>query len=165
MAEDIKTREILDRIRKIQESNSSNEKKILKEENEKKRAIAITDDPRFGETVLSNQISQFRASVESGAQFNKPEQGKVEEAPLIYMPDTGNLVFSGIIPCLNNLRWQFVLKTSTGNGCFIWSDGMILSKENLQIINKLHGFYLNWKESWYSEYGDLERLNKILEND
>ena len=139
---------------------------MIKEDTEKQSdAIAITDDPRFGEAVLSNQIEQFRSSVESGAQFNKPEQGKVEEAPLIYMPSTGNLVFSGVIPCLNNLKWQFVLKTNTGNGCFIWSDGLILSDENMRILQKLYGFYINWRDSWNTESRDLEMLSAMFKND
>lgn len=151
MKEDLVTRDILNKIR------------ILKEENERQNdAIAITDDPRFGEAVLSNQIEQFRSSVESGAQFNKPEQGKVEEAPLIYMPSTSNLVFSGTIPCLNNLKWQFVLKTNTGNGCFVWSDGLILSDENMRILQKLYGFYVNWRNSWNAESRDLEMLNTMF---
>ena len=154
MKEDLVTRDILNKIR------------LLKEDAEKQtNAIAITDDPRFGEAVLSNQIEQFRSSVESGAQFNKPEQGKVEEAPLIYMPSTGNLVFSGVIPCLNNLKWQFVLKTNTGNGCFIWSDGLILSDENMRILQKLYGFYINWRNSWNTESRDLEMLSSMFNND
>ena len=154
MKEDLVTRNILNKIR------------MIKEDTEKQSdAIAITDDPRFGEAVLSNQIEQFRSSVESGAQFNKPEQGKVEEAPLIYMPSTGNLVFSGVIPCLNNLKWQFVLKTNTGNGCFIWSDGLILSDENMRILQKLYGFYINWRNSWNTESRDLEMLSAMFKND
>ena len=124
------TRDMLDKIRHIQESNIS-EKQIITEERENKGdAIAITDEPKFGQNVLTTQIQQFRSSVESGAQFSKVDSGKVSDCPLIYMPSTGNLIFSGTIPCLNNLKWQFVLKTSTGNGCFLWSDGLILNKEN-----------------------------------
>ena len=89
---------------------------------------------------------------------DKPDESNVAESPLIYLPDTGNLVFSGVIPCLNNMKWQFVLKTNTGNGCFIWADGMIMSKENMQILNKLFGFYLNWKDQWIMESSDLEKL-------
>lgn len=153
------TRGMLNKIRHIQE-NCKNEKTILTEENREKQnnAIAITDEPKFGQNVLTSQIQQFRSSVESGAQFSKINLEKVSECPLIYMPSTGNLVFSGTIPCLNNLKWQFVLKTSTGNGCFLWSDGLILNKENLQILNKLHGFYLNWKEDWQMESADLDRM-------
>lgn len=170
MNEDIATRNILDKIRSISEKRSYaitslNEiKNTINEENSNVKAIAITDDPRFGENVLSSQIEEFRSSVEGGAQFNKPEQGKVEDAPLVFMPETGNLVFGGVIPCLNNMRWQFVLKTNTGNGCFIWSDGLILSDENIKILQKLRGFYKNWYLSWMEQSADLERLVKIINN-
>ena len=60
------------------------------------------------------------------------------------------------------MRWQFVLKTNTGNGCFIWSDGLILSDENIKILQKLRGFYKNWKNQWEIEGADLERMAKML---
>ena len=160
------TRDILGKIRVIQENASnSTTMKLLNEEVEKSNdAIAITDEPKFGQNALTNQIQQFRSSGESGAQFAKVDNSKVSECPLIYMPSTGNLVFSGVIPCLNNLKWQFVLKTSTGNGCFVWADGLILNKDNMQILNKLFGFYQNWREQWNSESADLERMVQNMQN-
>lgn len=152
------TRDMLNRIRLIKEETEK------KEEDKKQSAIAITDDPRFGQNALTSQIEQFKSSVESGAQFSKPGDN-VADSPLIYLPDTGNLIFSGTIPCLNNLKWQFVLKTSTGSGCFIWSDGMILNKDNMQILNKLYGFYENWKNQWNSESRDLEMINNTIKNE
>ena len=160
------TRDILGKIRVIQENASNSTTiKLLNEEVEKSNdAIAITDEPKFGQNALTNQIQQFRSSVESGAQFSKVDNSNVSECPLIYMPSTGNLVFSGVIPCLNNLKWQFVLKTSTGNGCFVWADGLILNKDNMQILNKLFGFYQNWREQWNSESADLERMVQNMQN-
>jgi hypothetical protein len=155
------TRQILNKMRSLQESfENSKEKNLLNEEMEKNNsdAIAITDDPRFGQNALTNQIDQFRSAVESGAQFTKPGDGKVSESPLIFMPSTNNLIFSGTIPCLNNLKFQFVLKTNTGNGCFVWADELILNKDNIQILNKLYGYYLNWKDAWNSEAADLEKM-------
>jgi hypothetical protein len=162
------TRDMLGMIRHIQESNmSSKSNSLLTEESNGEKssnAIAITDEAKFGQNALTNQIQQFRSSVESGAQFNKVNPNNVSECPLIYMPETGNLVFSGVIPCLNNLKWQFVLKTSTGNGCFVWADGLILNKDNMQILNKLFGFYQNWREQWNSESADLERMVQNMQN-
>jgi hypothetical protein len=162
------TREMLSKIRTIKESNTSKGGLLTESEDKKKDAdttsIAITDEAKFGQNALTNQIQQFRSSVESGAQFAKVNPNNVSECPLIYMPETGNLVFSGTIPCLNNLKWQFVLKTSTGNGCFVWADGLILNKDNMQILNKLFGFYQNWREQWNSESADLERMVKNLQN-
>ena len=163
------TRDMLGVIRHIQEVNTkNNSNRLLLEETENEKSnsssIAITDEPKFGQNALTNQIQQFRSSVESGAQFNKVNPNNVSECPLIYMPETGNLVFSGVIPCLNNLKWQVVLKTSTGNGCFVWADGLILNKDNMQILNKLFGFYQNWREQWNSESADLERMVQNIQD-
>ena len=167
LSQDDITRNMLSTIRSIKECNiQQNQEMLLTEDAVKKdsKAIAITDEPKFGQNALTNQIQQFRSSVESGAQFSKVDNNNVSECPLIYMPETGNLVFSGVIPCLNNLKWQFVLKTSTGNGCFIWADGLIINKDNMQIINKLFGFYQNWREQWNSESADLERMVQNMQN-
>ena len=159
------TRNMLSTIRSIKECNTNISNTLLTEDIKKdSKAIAITDEPKFGQNALTNQIQQFRSSVESGAQFSKVDDNNVSECPLIYMPETGNLVFSGVIPCLNNLKWQFVSKTSTGNGCFVWADGLILNKDNMQILNKLFGFYQNWREQWNSESADLERMVQNMQN-
>ena len=100
--------------------------------------------------------------VDSGAQFNEANPDNPSDSPLIFMPETKNMVFSGTIPALNNLKWQFVLKTSTGNGCFIWADGLIVNKDNIQTLNKLQGFYQNWKEQWQMEAADLDRMVRNL---
>lgn len=155
--------DILDKIRGLNE-NKTNNKKLLNEgagEQGAGNAIAITDDPKFGDNVLTNQINQFLSSVDSGAQFSKANSENPADSPLIYMPGTGNMVFSGTIPSLNNLKWQFVLKNNTGDGCFMWADGLILNKENLMTLNKLMGFYTNWKNQWQQSAKELEQLEKL----
>ena len=161
------TRDILDKIRKIEET-SIKTKQSLNEETEQKIAsdgIAINDDPVFGQNTLTNQIQQFRTSVESGAQFSKPDSAKVSESPLIYMPNENNLIFSGVIPCLNNLKFQFKLRTNTGDGCFLTTNGLVLNDKNLEILNKLYGFYENWKEQWNMESSTLEQMANHIKND
>ena len=151
-------------LNKIRAMEKSSKTTLLKEDKEKKQSIAITDDPKFGNQVLSNQIRQFKTTVDGGAEFATPSDN-VADCPLIYMPETKNLVFSGTIPRLNNLKFQFVLRTSTGNGCFIWTDGLILSDENMITLQKLQGFYKNWFESWNMESSDLESLDKMINNE
>ena len=41
---------------------------------------------------------------------------------------------------------------------------IILNKDNIQILNKLYGFYLNWREEWQMESADLERMVQNMEN-
>lgn len=165
--EDDITRNMLDRIRAIRSKSAGTGWGLIKEEDEKddkdkkkekNDSIAITDDPKFGQNVLSSQIESFRMQVESGAQFNEADPDKVSDSPLIFMPETKNMVFSGTIPALNNLKWQFVLETNTGSGCFVWADGLIINKDNIQTLNKLFGYYQNWREQWRTEAGDLDRM-------
>lgn len=153
--EDIMTRNILNHIR--------NQHSQLIKENNQPDAIAITNDPQFGQEVLKNQIDEFRSTVDGGAQFATENTTNPSESPLVYMPSTGNLVFSGTIPSLNNLKWQFSLKDSDGAGLFIWSEGLRLNKENLQTLNKLHGHYLNWKNQWEQSGSMLDNLGKSNE--
>ena len=157
---------ILDIIRNLNESKGTT-KKLLKEEGgvqKSEKAIAITDDPKFGEKVLSKQKEHFRSAVDNGVKFAASDSENPESSPLIYMPDTDNIVFSGTIPSLGNLKWQFVLENNTGNGCFIWADEMILNKDNLKVLSKLYGYYENWKSEWQNSANELEQLKNVEEN-
>ena len=149
--EDIMTRNILNKIR-----NNN----LLKESAEQADSIAITNDPKFGQEVLKNQIDEFRSAVDGGAQFAKENDNSPSDSPLVYIPSSGNLIFSGTIPSLNNLKWQFSLKDSDGTGLFIWVEGLRMTKENIQKLNKLYGHYLNWKTQWEQSGSMLENLGK-----
>lgn len=154
---------ILNIIRSINESKNTNKRLLTEEGGEQmpEKAIAITDDPKFGEKVLTKQKEHFRSAVDNGVEFSKPNDDNPEESPLIYMPNTGNIIFSGTIPSLGNLKWQFVLKNNTGNGCFIWADELILNKDNLKTLSKLNGYYENWKAEWQNSANELEQLNNL----
>ena len=154
---------ILNKMRQLSENVNSN-KKLLKEEGGEQmpeKAIAITDDPKFGEKVLTKQKEHFRSAVDNGVEFSRPDENNPDESPLIYMPDTNNIIFSGTIPSLGNLKWQFVLKNNTGNGCFVWADDLILNKDNLKTLSKLQGYYENWKAEWQNSANELEQLGNL----
>ena len=160
----IETSAMLESIRKMQSAamNRNTKSGLLKEEkeNDKKDAIAITNDPKFGQEVLKSQQDDFRSVVDGGVEFAAEDENDPESSPLIYIPSDGNLVFSGTIPSLNNLKWQFSLKDSDGLGLFIWADGFRLTKENIEILNKLQGHYLNWKTQWEQSGSMLDNLGK-----
>ena len=145
------TRNMLNIIRHLNEETDV-------QQSANKGAIAITDDPKFGQSVLSGQKEAFKASVDGGAEFSAGNEENPEDSPLIYFPDNGNLVFSGRI---RNIKWQFVLKDESGEGCYIWCDKLQLTEENSKILFKIRGFYLNWKEGWQKEGASLEKLKSI----
>ena len=146
------TRNMLNIIRHLNEENSAEEAPAAK------GAIAITNDPKFGQQVLSSQIDEFKASVDGGAEFSAGNEENPEDSPLIYFPDNGNLVFSGRI---RNIKWQFVLKDESGEGCYIWADKLQLTEANMLTLSKLHGFSKNWADNWNKEGASLEKLKNL----
>ena len=143
----------------LESIRQSNKKSLLREA-EEKDAIAITDDPKFGDHVLSNQIDAFKQAVNGGAKFAKPDANDAKSNPLVFFPATGNLVFTGSIPSLSDLKFQFSLNDVT-NSPYIFVDGLALTEDVVTTLNKLRGFYLNWRDEWNASSGMLEDLAKI----
>lgn len=110
----------------------------FKDDDEESEGIPVTDDPKFGNQTLTNQKKEAGQVI--GADF------KNFDNPLLYYEEDGDLVFSGEIPDMNNLKFQFRFKDSSGQGCYIWVDGLQLTDDNVSKINKIQGFYKNWKD-------------------
>lgn len=126
-------------------------------------AIAITNDPRFGQNVLKNQIDAFRQAVNPGARFADENGDDAKANPLVFFPNTGNLVFSGSIPSMGNLKFQFSLNDVT-SAPYIFVDGLAVTEQVVQTLNKLHGYYLNWRDSFLAAGDLLGRLQKKKED-
>lgn len=143
---------MLEKMRKINKSN-------LFEHRNNEDAIAITNDPKFGQNVLQNQIDSFRQTVSSGAKFSDGNAEKAENNPLVFFPNTGNLIFSGSIPILSGLKFQYSLNDVTG-APYIFVDGLALTDEVLDTINKMQGHYKNWRDEWMGSGDLLDKLKK-----
>ena len=134
-------------------------KRVIKEDNSDNTAIAITNDPIFGDNVLTNQIDSFRKTVNGGAKFATENTADAESNPLVYYPKSGNLVFSGSIPSISGLRFQFSLNDVT-NAPYIFVDGLALTDDVLNILQKMQGFYRNWRDEWSASTDLLDKLKK-----
>ncbi len=122
-------------------------RKALKEAEEKQNGVFYNEQDELYQTSMQSAKEQF------GAVF--PDNKKA----LIYYQDDGNVTLSGIIPSLNDIKFQFKYKSENGNGCFIWTDGqMILSDENLNTLKKVYGVYKNWKIE-ISQMQDYKPMN------
>ena len=148
-------------IEAVKESVAKNGRRILKEEKEEDNgdAIAITNSPRFGNNALQNQIENFRRTVSGGAKFGDENESDPESNPLVYYPKSGNLVFSGSIPNLSGLKFQFSLNDVT-DAPYIFVDGLALTDEVITTLNKLKGFYKNWKDEFLAATDLLDKLKK-----
>ena len=137
-------------------------KKLIREEKgdeSKNDAIAITNDAKFGENVLQNQIAAFKQAVRGGAKFATETKDSPKNNPLVYFPETGNLVFSGSIPSLADLKFQFSLNDVTA-APYIFVDGLSLTEETITTLNKIRAYYLNWRDEWFAAGDLLDRLGK-----
>ena len=123
------------------------------------KPIAITDDPKFGSNVLTNQINNFKQVVNGGAKFAKENSENAESNPLVYFPETGNLIFSGSIPCLSDLKFQFSMNDVTG-APYIFVDGLALTDDVMTTLLKLQGYYKNWRDEWLVADDILGQLSK-----
>lgn len=150
-------------IEAVKKSATKKIRKILKEEknqeDEKEGAIAITNSPRFGTNVLQNQIDNFRKTVNGGAKFGNENESDPESNPLVYYPKSGNLVFSGSIPNLSGLKFQFSLNDVT-NAPYIFVDGLALTEDVITTLNKISGFYKNWRDEFEAATDLLDKLKK-----
>ena len=43
---------------------------------------------------------------------------------------------------------------------YIWTDSLPLTEEVIKTMNKLRGFYLNWREQWLLREDLLQKLDK-----
>lgn len=136
-------------------------REMLKESSSDKKDdfIAITNDVKFGNNVLQTQIDAFKTSVNPGAKFSDPDSENPDTNPLVYLPKSGNLVFSGKIPNLGNMKFQFSLMDVT-SAPYIWCEGLPMTDEVITTLNKMKGFYLNWKEQWLLREDLLQKLDK-----
>ena len=155
------TRVMLESIRVSGENSAKvkKQKSILKEDEKKRDSIAITNDPRFGQNVLQNQIDSFKQTVNNGARFAKENTEEAESNPLVFFPETGNLVFSGSIPNMSGLKFQYSLNDVTG-APYIFVDGLALTDDVIMTLNKMNGHYKNWRDEWLESGDLLDKLKK-----
>lgn len=151
------TKDMISQIKLM--SKVQNKKYNINEDKENHDAIAITNDPKFGQNVLRNQIASFKQAVHGGAKFSEENNDNPKSNPLVFFPKTGNLVFSGSIPSLADLKFQFSLNDVTG-APYIFVEGLSLTEETITTLNKMKGFYENWKDEWFAAGDLLDKLGK-----
>lgn len=110
---------------------------LLKEVTDK-GGIPITDTAENGK-MLTAQKEAIKKVMKCNIIFT--------ENPLVYYKDSNNYIFTGTITDMNNLRWQFSLNDSSGNGCFIYVNDLQLNDDNMRKLNLLKNYYENWRNN------------------
>lgn len=104
-------------------------------DNKNKDAVPYTQQ----DTLMTNTLSS--AKQEFGADFNNIKN------PMLYYPNDGDITLSGIIPEMNDAKFQFRYKVGDGAGCYIWSNPyMPISDKTIQLLSKVNGVCKNWRD-------------------
>lgn len=120
-------------IQRVGALNILNESENTAEERENSNgAVPYTNQ----DEMLKNSLQPCRTQF--GADFSKLTN------PMLFYPEDEDITLSGVIPTLNNAKFQF--RYLAGDGCYVWFDSIQLTPDTLTKINRIYGVYKNWKQ-------------------
>jgi hypothetical protein len=91
------------------------------------------------DTLMTNVLASCKQ--EFGADFNGIKN------PMLYYPNDGDITLSGVIPEMNDAKFQFRYKVGDGAGCYLWSNPYLpISDKTIQTIQKVNGVCKNWRD-------------------
>lgn len=145
----------------MEEALTDVKKKPINEENDSEKKsdegepfVVRKTDVQFGNT-RQTQESTIRKTI-----------GDVDfkEDALKYYPDIKDLVINGELNGLG-VTFQFRYKDPSGDGCYIWADGLQLTDTNAKTISKIRDCFLNWKQTLVDDGDLMEKLYKAATRD
>ena len=164
---DLVTRNILKRIREVVKESENIDlpegsdilaensllgefQKTIKESSENEKPFVISQSSiQFG-TVRASQEDMLKKTIGDVS---------LKSDALKYYPKIHDLVINGEVSGLG-VTFQFRYKDPSGDGCYIWAEGLQLSDSNLRTIDKIRDAFLNWKQSLIEDGDLLQKLDK-----
>lgn len=131
-------------------------KALLKEEGDKeanqdKGLVIKKNTPQFGD---------IRTSQEESIVKTIGENIEMEDNALVYNPNDRTLTLSGKITAMN-LIFQYKYNDPSGEGCYIWVNGLQLTDTNQRTLGKIRDAFLNWKSSLLQNSDLLQKIHKF----
>lgn len=119
------------------EDNYNKEPKDTQENDNDEQQDAVPYSAQ--DTLMTNVLAS--AKQEFGADFNSIKN------PMLYYPKDGDITLSGVIPEMNDAKFQFRYKVGDGAGCYVWSNPyMPISDKTIQTLQKVNGVCKNWRD-------------------
>ena len=137
----------------VEEDNLCNRFRVLMEEAERgdvdNSFVITSNDIQFG-SVRVSQEEAIRKTV-----------GDItfKQDALKYYPQIHDIVLNAEVSGLG-LTFQFRYKDPSGDGCYIWAEGLQMTDANLRTIEKIRDAFLNWKQSLVEDGDLLQKLDK-----
>lgn len=156
----------------VENDNLYNRFNVLMEEvelNLKKKSLNEDKDvnqPQSNALVIKKNNTQFGSVRSSQEDAIRKTVGDVnfKENALKYYSDIHDIVLNAEINGVD-IQFQFRYKDPSGDGCYIWTNGLQLTDSNLKIVEKIRDAFLNWKQSLVEDGDLLDKLNKEAKKD
>ena len=132
-------------------------RKLIKEENEDNNNSS--DSKPFKITKSTPQFGDIRISQEETLLKTIGENIELSDDGLIYYPNDKDLVLTGKISSLK-IAFQFKYNDPSGDGCYIWANGLQLTETNNRTIGKIRDGFVNWKNNLIQNGDLLDKLHK-----
>lgn len=155
--------EIRKRLDDVNAIELPEEKMIVEQENIAEKFV-ISEGAEVGQEqpfVISSNDVQFGSVRVAQEESIKKTIGDVtlKQDALKYYPNIHDVVMNGELTGIG-AAFQFRYKDPSGDGCYIWVDGLQLTDENLKTIQKVRDAFLNWKQSLVEDGDLLDKLDK-----
>lgn len=121
-------------------------------------------DPHARSVKIGKETPQFadvKKTQEDMITKTIGDQVKFDEDALRFYPDAEDIVINGSLPSLNS-TFQFRFNDSSGEGVYLFADGLQLTEANARIVGKLRDAYLNWRTSLIEESDLVDKLKKSI---
>lgn len=129
----IEIRESMDSFRTVDKLLKEFSEHGIKETDNEMDAVPYTMQDELMANITQTAKTQF------GADFSQSDK------PMLYYPKDGDVTLSGVIGEMNNAKFQFRYKDSSGNGCYIWTEPLQLTDETIRKLSVIYGVFKNWK--------------------
>jgi hypothetical protein len=139
----------------FQKKNLNEEKHEINDDSHEKVFPITKKTPQFGDV----RVSQEEALVKTIGQ-----QIKLDDDSLLYYPDADDLVLNGEIPSISS-SFQFRYNDPSGEGVYIWSDGLQLTESNSRTLGKVRDAYLNWRQGLINDGDLMDKLKKVADKE
>lgn len=141
----------------LTEFNEVLKKAVIKESDDNKPSSNSSEEFVIGKNTP--QFGDIRTSQEEALIKTIGESIELEENALIYNKSDKTLIFSGKITSIN-LIFQFKYNDPSGEGCYIWVNGLQLTETNQRTLGKVRDAFLNWKSSLLQNSDLLQKIDK-----
>ena len=144
---------LMEEAEKNFQKKNLNEDKGFNDDNHEKSFPITKKTPQFGDVRVTQEESVLKTI---------GEQVKFNDDSLLYYPDADDIALNGEIPSMNT-TFQFRFNDPSGDGLYIWSDGLQLTDSNSRTLGKIRDAYLNWKQTLVQDADLMDKLKKVCE--